>query len=123
PNTLSYITAYGPAQGILNEQEGESPDSPEPELSGHPAAGWFRTITPMGDTQLKVVWDAPGIARMNGAGSWYYGLVFLRVPDHLGDVVNLRVELPPGWRWKGASPPSRFELVDDFIGAWALDTR
>lgn len=120
PNTLSYITAYGPTEGVLNEQEGETPDSPEPTLSGHPAAGWFRTITPMESTQLKVVWDAPGIARQDADGKRFYGLWFLRVPDHLGDTLNLRVELPPGWRWRGPGPPARVDLVDDFVGVWEL---
>jgi hypothetical protein len=117
--SLSYITIYGP-EGAVLDPASDSPSYPEPELSGHPAAGWFVNAEPLGRATLKVVWEAKNVARRGPDGTRVYSLRWLRVPDHKGDVLNLRVDLPEGWRWAGAAPPARVELTDDVDGSWTM---
>ena len=57
--------------------------------------GWFRAAAPGGGQEtLTVVWDAPDIAHLTADGTWQYSLLWPYLPDHIGDVVNLTVELP-----------------------------
>ena len=117
--SLSYVTLYGPEGGAV-QADADPPISTEPPLKGHPGAGYFVDASPGGEAVTRVVWDAPGIARRGSDGRWRYSLLWLRVPDHTGDVLNLRVTLPEGWRWKGAGPPSRVELTEDVRGSWEM---
>ena len=55
-----------------------------------------------------------------GKGSWEYSLRWMGLPDHTGDVVNLRVELPASWAWAGEPPPAKFSLDREMIGSWRL---
>lgn len=120
-STLAYLTIYGPEGGVLDQAASDPFSFREPPLAGHPAAGWFRAAPPAGgQTTLKVVWDVPALARQQRDGSWEYSLRWMGLPDHTGDVVNLRVELPATWRWKGAAPPGQFSLDRDMRGTWPL---
>ncbi len=121
PGGLGYITLYGPAGAVLDPLASDPFSRTEPALAGHPAAGWFRDAAASGgQTTLTVVWDAPAVARPLKDGSRMYDLRWLHLPDHMGDKVNLSVELPPGWRWEGAEPPAQFSLDQDFTGSWHL---
>jgi hypothetical protein len=113
-DSLRYITLYGPAGGTLADGTEET-SSGEPPLANHPAAGWFRAAPPQGTTTITVVWDAPRVAHQLPDKTWAYGLYWMRVPDHTGDEVRLRVELPKGWHWKGDSPPGQMKLDKDII--------
>lgn len=117
PSSLAYHTVYGPLGSVI--QAGSDTDAaPEPALRGHPAAGFFRGAPPLGTDTLKVVWRAPEVAKKLPDGSWAYGLWFMHLPDHQGDVVNLDVVLPKGMRWTGGPPPARTGLDTDLIGVW-----
>lgn len=120
PGSLSYVTLYGPAGAILGPVP-EAPVSLEPAIAGHPAAAWFLNAPPLGVATITVVWDAPEIVRRTAKG-WEYSLVWLRIPDHSGDTLNLRVDLPHGWRWKGDGPPEHVDLNADVDSAWAIET-
>jgi hypothetical protein len=112
---------YGPEGAVVDEGASDPLGFKEPALAGHPAAGWFRAAAPSGgQTTLKVVWTAPGVARRDKNGLWRYDLRWLHLPDHTGDTVSLSFELPPGWRWKDAPPPGQFSLDQDFAGSWLL---
>jgi len=119
PDSLSYVTLYGPAGATLGEG-GDEPTSREPDLNGHPAAGWIRSAPPQGSTTVTVEWDAPDVAHRLPDGTWAYGLYWTKVFDHLGDKLNLEVDLPPGWRWKGPGPPAHTDLDTDLVGVWRL---
>jgi hypothetical protein len=120
-DSLSYITAYGPAGATLSDGDTDQPVLPEAELSGHPAFAWFRAAQPSGGTAtLKVSWDAPEVVHKTSDGTWVYGLVFKRVADHDGDVVNVTVDLPKGWKWKGGPPPAHIDLNQDVVQTWAV---
>jgi hypothetical protein len=51
---------------------------------------------------------------------WDYSLLWMHAPDHTGDVVNLRFDLPPGWRWTGDPPPAQLSLDKEIKGTWRL---
>ncbi|MDQ4069467.1 MAG: DUF4012 domain-containing protein, partial [Actinomycetota bacterium] len=122
-STLTYMTVYGPEGAVLDQAASDPFGFKEPALSGHPATGWFRAAAPSGgQTTLKVVWDVPRLAKQVGNGSWEYSLRWLHLPDHTGDVVNLRVDLPSTWRWAGAPPPAQFSLDQEMAGVWRLAT-
>jgi hypothetical protein len=93
---LSYLSIYGP-QGALVDEEAGDPSILETEISGHPAAGWFRQAPPGSETSATVVRDTPAIARQVDDGTWVYTLTWMRLPDHSGDVLNLTVRPPEGW--------------------------
>jgi len=117
PSSLGYITMYGP-QGAVLAATSDPPAAPEPTIAGHPAAGWYRAAPPLGETSLKVVWDAPLVAQVTKQGTLRYELRWMRLPDHTGDVLNLHVQLPAGWKWKGGAPPQHSDLVGDISGTW-----
>jgi hypothetical protein len=117
-SSLTYLTVYGPQGAQLNPAS-DPPASLEPAVSGHPAAGWFLAAPPGGETRVRVVWDAPAILKEID-GRLYYGLWWMRVPDHTGDVLNLAVTLPEGWRWDGTPPPPSVQLERDVVGTWAI---
>lgn len=123
-STLAYLTLYGP-QGAAPDLSASDPlGFDEPALAGHPARGWFRAAAPSGgQTTLKIVWDVPALLTREGNGTWRYSLRWRNLPDHLGDVVNLRVSLPPGWRWAQDAPPGQFPLDQEQSGSWALSSR
>ena len=118
-SSLSYLSIYGPQGAVVDENTGD-PHIPEPEIAGHPAAGWFRQAPPGAETSATVTWEAPAIARRLDDGTWSYSLTWMRVPDHSGDVLNLAVQPPEGWEWEGPAPPERVELTEDLVGAWTL---
>lgn len=119
-HALSYITVYGP-QGARLDTAMSDPDAiEEPDVNGHPGRAWFRTAQPLDKTTLTVVWEVPEVTRRLDDGSLQYGLWWMRLPDHTGDVVNLQVEPPAGWRWSGDAPPARVELERDFTGTWTM---
>jgi hypothetical protein len=122
PSSLSYITFYGPTGAVLDPKS-DKPDGAEPAVAGHPAAAWYRAAPPLGETTVTVVWQVPSLARKLADGSWEYGLWWMGLPDHSGDVLNLQVELPPGFRWSGPAPPARTELTEDLIGIWSYRRR
>lgn len=120
PGTLSYVTLYGPAGAVLDPAASDPPVSEEPAVAGHPGWGWFVNAPPLGRVTLRATWTAEDITRPGPGGTRDYSLTFLGVPDHTGDVLNLRVEPPAGWRWQGDPPPAQFSLDDDVRGSWRL---
>jgi Protein of unknown function (DUF4012) len=120
PGTLGYITMYGPRGAMLGKGT-QGPSVPEPTLAEHPARGWFRSIEPATDTTVTVEWVVPQLLRKLPGGGWEYSLLFMRLPDHTGDVLQLSVELPDGWRWSEGAPPNQVGLDQDFSGRWTID--
>lgn len=120
-STLAYLTIYGP-EGAALDAGGSDPFSfKEPVAAGHPGTGWFKAAAPSGgQTMLTVVWDVANLAHQLDDGTWAYSLRWRNLPDHAGDVVNLRVHLPPSWRWRGPPPPAQFSLDTEMIGSWRI---
>jgi hypothetical protein len=116
-SSQAYVTPYGP-RGGLRDLASDPPDRTEPDLDGHPTAGWFRSARPMGATRLHVRWQAPGLAVPRDDGTWDYRLTWVPTPGHLGDTLDLSVSLPPGARWIGAPPPRQVRLQGAFRGSW-----
>lgn len=121
-NTTSmlYVTSYGPTGAVFHDSSSTSATPREVELSGHPAAGFFIEPPPKGQATLKVVWRVPKLALDLPGNDWQYALRFMHLPDHTGDVVNLRVELPRGWTWRGPQPPASTPLDRDLVGSWTF---
>jgi hypothetical protein len=120
-SSLAYITIYGPEGATLDQAASDPFGFLEPSLGGHPATGWFKAAAPAGGQEaLKVVWDAPGLLERTDDRGWEYRLRWMHAPDHTGDVVNLRVDPPAGWRWADGAPPAQFSLDTEFRGAWRL---
>lgn len=124
-DSLSYVAMYGPRGAVAVEgaDGGEGmtpPDSPEPALDGHPAAGWLRAAPPLGEDRFRVAWEVPRLAIRRGDRSFEYRLTWRHLAAHRGDVVHLAVELPPGWRWQHAAPPKTIDLLAGFSGSWAF---
>lgn len=117
PSSLAYHTLYGPVGATVHDSS-DPHGMTEPPINGHPSVGWFRAAPPLGTTTVKVAWQAPGIARHLDDGSWVYGLWFMHLPHHTGDVLNLQVDLPPGARWEGPAPPAQSSLNSDVVGTW-----
>jgi len=118
---VNYITMYGP----VGATPGEGSDRfglPEPAIAGHPVQGWFRPLAPLSDATLTVVWNVPQLALQRSDGTWEYSLLWMRHPDHTGDVLELTVDLPPGWEWADDAPPAKVSLDADVSGTWALST-
>lgn len=117
-NVLTYYTLYGPTGGVVDPVASDPPFSAEPTLSGHPASGWFRTVSAKSTGTIKVVWDVPAMAQRRTDGSWQYSLLFQHLVDNTGDSLNLKVDLPAKAHWEGASPPSHATLDHDVSGTW-----
>lgn len=120
PDSLSYVTPYGPVGGVLDRSRSDAPLRNEPGMRGHPTAGWVRTAQPLGSTRLRVTWDVPELLTQVGDHTWIYQLTWLPQPGHHGDVLDLDIQLPSGWRWVGPSPPSHTSLAGPFHRAWKL---
>lgn len=118
-DSLTYLTVYGPVGASL-DRAGDTPAALEPAVSGHPAAGWFLSAPPQGETSMTVVWEVPRLVVLKPDGTVVYALRWLRIPDHEGDILNLRVTLPEGWGWRDGPPPERVPLTADVDGEWAL---
>ena len=116
---LVYVTMYGP-QGAVLADRSDRLGLAEPTLAGHPAVGWFRPLHPLSETTLTVAWDVPQLARHLPDGTWEYSLLWMRHPDHTGDVLNLTFELPGGWEWADDAPPAQVGLEQDVSGRWTL---
>lgn len=122
-DSLSYLTPYGPVGGTLDRTASDPPLQIEPNLSGHPTAGWIRAAQPLDSTQLRVTWDAPDLLVRTGAHTWTYRLTWLPQPGHNGDVLDLQITLPKGWRWLGGSPPRHISLTGPLYRAWPVTDR
>ena len=120
PTSMLYIQAYGPTGAEFHEASTNAATQKEIELGGHPAAGFFVDPLPGGEAKLKVVWRVPNLARQRSDGTWSYDLRFMRVPDHTGDTLNLRVDLPRGWTWRDEPPPATTPLDKDLVGSWTF---
>ncbi|HEX7277764.1 MAG TPA: DUF4012 domain-containing protein, partial [Acidimicrobiales bacterium] len=118
-NGLDFITMYGPQGATLGG--GSDPlGIIEPPLAGHPAVAWFRPLEPQSETSVTVAWNVPQLIRRLPDGNWEYSLLWMRHPDHTGDVLQLTFELPRGWEWDGTPPPGEVALVADVSGKWVL---
>jgi hypothetical protein len=117
-DVLTYYTIYGPAGATLDATLSDPPTSAEPSLSGHPAAGWFRTVAALSSATIKVVWDVPTLAQRYTDGSWHYSLEFWHIVDNTGDTLHLTVSLPSAAQWVGSKPPSMMRLDQDVSGTW-----
>jgi hypothetical protein len=120
PDSLSYITPYGPIGGVLDTAHSDPTDATEPSLAGHPTAGWVRSAAPLGSTTLTVSWTVTSVATPLGNGTWAYRLTWLPQPGHAGDVLQLHVALPQGWRWKSSAPPTTITLVGPYSRVWLI---
>lgn len=120
PNALSYVTVYGPEGAKLDAGSSDPPRSEEPALAGHPAHGWFLNAPPYGRATLKVAWEVDSLLLDGPGRSRVYTLTWLRVPDHTGDVLNLRVDLPEGWQWRDEGPPPTVDLDADIKASWTM---
>jgi hypothetical protein len=120
-SSLAYITIYGPDGATLDQAASDPFGFLEPSIAGHPATGWFKAAAPAGgQVTLKVVWDVPRLLERVDGEEWDYSLLWMHAPDHTGDVVNLRFDLPPGWRWTGDPPPAQLSLDKEIKGTWRL---
>ena len=119
PGSLAYVTFYGPKGGVLNPLS-DPPIAQEPALAGHPGVGYFLNASPHTSVSVKVVWDVKDLVRKGPNGAREYSLRWLKIPDHSGDLVNLHVDIPKDWRWKGDPPPARIDLTNDIRSTWKL---
>ena len=119
-DSFSYVALYGPEGAVLDGEASDVADAAEAPLSGHPGAGWLLAAKPLGETRVRVAWDVPELARPRGDGTWEYRLRWMTLPVSTGDILNLRVQAPEGWQWRGPAPPERVELVDELVGSWVL---
>jgi hypothetical protein len=120
-SSLAYLTVYGPDGATLDQAASDPFGFLEPSIAGHPATGWFKAAAPAGgQVTLKVVWDVPRLLERQDGDEWDYDLLWMHAPDHTGDVVNLRFDLPPGWRWAGDPPPAQLSLDKQVKGTWRL---
>jgi hypothetical protein len=118
-DSLSYITLYGPRGSKLADGT-DPPYAIEQTLIGHPAAGWLSSAAPGDETTLRVVWQGPGIVVRQPNGTLIYQVHWMHLAGHVGDVLHLQVDLPPGWHWIGPAPPATVGLNQDFSGSWTL---
>jgi len=119
PNSLVYATLYGPQGAVYSTRSTNAVNSNEPPLSGHPGVGFFFDPQTNATDTKTIVWSVPKLGIERGDGLWNYDLRFMNIPDHKGDVLNLTVELPRGWKWKGTAPPKTTVLDTDLVGSWA----
>ena len=119
PDSLTYVRLYGP-EGATLDSASDPPAALESPIAGHPAAGWFVSAPPLGRTTLKVVWTVPDLFKENSDGTRSYALTWWRVPDHTGDILNLSIQLPAGWRWSGEVPPTTRRLDADISAVWTV---
>ncbi len=117
-NVLTYYTLYGPSGAVVNTDASDPPFGPEAALAGHPASGWFRTVTANSSGTIKVVWDVPTLGLPLSDGSWQYELRWLPVVDNTGDILKLTVDLPPGAHWVGNAPPATTALNHEVNATW-----
>ncbi len=116
---VTYIAMYGPTGAVL--EDGSDPLAiPEIEVSGHPGVAWFRPMSPQSTTTVTVVWRVPNLIEATADGDRVYSLLWMRHPDHTGDVLKLTVDLPPGWHWAKAAPPAEVSLDKDLVGSWPI---
>lgn len=115
--SVIYFTAYGP-QGATLDPGSDRPVAMETPIAGHPAASWFRAAGPLSQATVKVIWNVPKLARRTAGGAWEVPLRWMGVPDHTGDTLNVRVNLPAGWHWDGAAPPPSVSLDHDLVASW-----
>ena len=119
-DSLAYITVYGPFSAVLAD-DADEPYAMEPTLAGHPGWGGDRAAPPLGEDSLFVAWEVPQLLLRRPNGDMEYRLTWLRNIGNRGDVLNLDVRPPEGWRWRDKPPPATVELTEDFRGAWALE--
>ena len=51
---------------------------------------------PHTEVTVKVVWEVPAVAVPQPDGTWRYSLLWMRLPDHTGDVLNLQLRPAAG---------------------------
>jgi hypothetical protein len=117
-DSYSYMTLYGP-RGATLLAESDPPTGLERTIAGHPAAGWLRMARAWGTTSLRAVWQVPKLL-VRRRGRLVYRLLWMHIPAHRGDVLELRVTPPRGWRWAVHPPPATRRLTADVRGAWSL---
>ncbi|MEY2441346.1 MAG: hypothetical protein QOJ46_772 [bacterium] len=117
-DSYSYMTLYGP-RGATLLPESDPPTGGEPSIAGHPAAGWLRDAPSWGTASLRVIWQVPDLL-IRRDRRLIYKLLWMHIPAHRGDVLNLRVTPPRGWRWATRPPPATHRLSADVQGAWSL---
>lgn len=118
-DSQSYITLYGP-QGAILDAVSDEPRFSEDSVAGHPAAAWLRSVMPLDQTTLRVVWEVPRIVLRRPDGRWEYRLWWMHIPGNSGDTLRLHVNLPSGWHWSEQPPPTSYELRQDLKGMWVL---
>ncbi|MEY2467687.1 MAG: hypothetical protein QOF21_385, partial [Actinomycetota bacterium] len=118
PTSMVYVAAYGPTGARFSANSVNAIVPHDVSLAGHPSAGFFVDPPPFDQAKFTVVWTVPTLAIDLPGRGWSYDLRFMHVPDHTGDIVNLRVDLPRGWKWKGAKPPVQSPLDVDLVGSW-----
>jgi hypothetical protein len=89
-------------------------------VEGHPAVDWLTGANPLGQMTLTSVWNFPDGLQPLGNGIWSYQLEWRPQPSHSGDVLDLHVELPRGWKWVGDGPPSEITLNGVYKGDWEV---
>jgi hypothetical protein len=119
-DSLSYVTLYGPVGSHFVPGSTDTPYARESQLAGHPAAGWVRAAPPLGVATIQAEWEGPQVAVRQRDGTWVYRIRWMHLSGHVGDVLHLEVDLPPGWKWKGRSPPMIVNLDRDFQGSWVV---
>jgi hypothetical protein len=117
----TYLTVYGPNNAALDPASDTPTVAIEPSVGGHPAAGWQLNAPPLGSATVKVVWEIPATLTRLSGHRYALSIDWLGMPDHTGDVLNLKVALPRGWRWDKGAPPATVSLPNRFSGTWIID--
>ncbi len=118
--SYGYIVAYGPVGASAGRGTEASFYAYEPPVEGHPAVDWLTGANPLGQMTLTSVWNFPDGLQPLGNGIWSYQLEWRPQPSHSGDVLDLHVELPRGWKWVGDGPPSEITLNGVYKGDWEV---
>jgi hypothetical protein len=120
-DTESYLTFYGPT-GAQFVGSSRPPNATENDLALHPARGWLASALPLHTTTLTFTWNVPHLLVRGSDGAWQYNLLWMHLAAHTGDRLQLRVDLPAGWRWRADGPTGTYALDRDVAGSWAIVT-
>lgn len=121
PRAAGYFTPYGPTDATLTPASTKPLSTDDPDVDGHPTAGFVVSAPPGGQARLRVVWSVPHLLTPLGAHRYAYDLTWLPTPSHTGDVVHLRVTLPSGWHWEGTPPPTTMRVQAVTHGRWVVE--
>ena len=117
---ISYVVDYGPGGATLAKGSDQPYYTLEPTLAGHPVDDWLLDADQMASATTKVVFHDPTLLGYRSPGHWIYYLDWPYLPGHPGDVLNLIVVLPKGWKWDGPGPPKTIKLTKDVVGSWNI---